>query len=141
MAGMENDLHRVKGIGAKWTAALEKIGVDSVKELSNRNADSLAQMVKERKGARVLFPPNGPKTGSPTRSGWRATPNPVRADVPRGNTSAGPRSRSSTSLRPRLIGEPRRVRTSLLVARGASHPPKRAGAGAGAGGRVQATGR
>ncbi|HEX7400177.1 MAG TPA: DUF4332 domain-containing protein [Candidatus Limnocylindrales bacterium] len=51
MAGMENDLHRVKGIGAKWTAALEKIGVDSVKELSNRNADSLAQMVKERKGA------------------------------------------------------------------------------------------
>lgn len=50
MAGMENDLYKLKGIGPKWTAALEKIGVDSVKELSHRNAESLSQMVKDRKG-------------------------------------------------------------------------------------------
>ena len=50
MAGMENDLFMLKGIGPKWTAALEKIGVDSIKELSHRNADSLSQMVTERKG-------------------------------------------------------------------------------------------
>ena len=51
MAGMENDLYKLKGIGPKWTAALEKIGVDSIKELSHRNADSLAQMVRDRKGS------------------------------------------------------------------------------------------
>ena len=51
MAGMENDLYKLKGLGPKWTAALEKIGVDSIKELSHRNAESLSQMVKDRKGA------------------------------------------------------------------------------------------
>jgi predicted flap endonuclease-1-like 5' DNA nuclease len=50
MAGMENDLFKLKGIGPKWTAALEKMGVDSIKELSHRNADSLSQMVTARKG-------------------------------------------------------------------------------------------
>ena len=51
MAGMDNDLYKLKGIGPKWTAALEKIGVDSVRELSHRNAESLSQMVTERKGS------------------------------------------------------------------------------------------
>ncbi len=50
MAGMKNDLYKLKGIGPKWTAALEKIGVDSIKELSHRSAASLAQTVTQRKG-------------------------------------------------------------------------------------------
>ncbi|MGZ6044055.1 MAG: DUF4332 domain-containing protein [Isosphaeraceae bacterium] len=50
MAGMKNDLAKLKGIGPKWTAALEKIGVDSIKELSHRDAASLAHMVTARKG-------------------------------------------------------------------------------------------
>ena len=51
MAGMKNDLYKLKGIGPKWTAALENIGVDSIKELSHRNAESLSQMVSDRKGS------------------------------------------------------------------------------------------
>lgn len=62
MAGMENDLHKLKGIGPKWTAALEKIGVDSIKELSHRNAESLAQMVTERKGAAGSLSPKRAQT-------------------------------------------------------------------------------
>ena len=47
---MENDLHKLKGIGPKHTATLESIGVDSIKELSHRNASSLAQMILDRHG-------------------------------------------------------------------------------------------
>ncbi|HYM53573.1 MAG TPA: DUF4332 domain-containing protein [Candidatus Dormibacteraeota bacterium] len=47
---MKNDLVKLKGIGPQWTAALEKIGVDSIKELSRRDAASLAHMVTARKG-------------------------------------------------------------------------------------------
>lgn len=57
MAGMENDLYKLKGIGPKWTAALEKIGVDSIKELANRNDESLSKMVTDRKGAAGTLSP------------------------------------------------------------------------------------
>ena len=51
MAGMENDLHELNGIGPKHTEMLESIGVDSVKELSHRNAASLKTMIEERHGS------------------------------------------------------------------------------------------
>ena len=35
------DLYRVKGIGSEYSELLEKAGVDTVKELRNRNADNL----------------------------------------------------------------------------------------------------
>ena len=47
---MENDLYKLKGIGPKHTEMLESIGVDSVKELSHRNAASLTQMILDRHG-------------------------------------------------------------------------------------------
>ncbi len=50
MAGMENDLYKLNGIGPKHTAMLEKIGVDSIKELSHRTAASLKSMIEERHG-------------------------------------------------------------------------------------------
>jgi predicted flap endonuclease-1-like 5' DNA nuclease len=50
MAGMENDLHKLKGIGPKHTEMLESIGVDSIKELSHRNAASLVNMIETRHG-------------------------------------------------------------------------------------------
>lgn len=50
MAGMENDLARIKGIGPKHTAMLESIGVDSVREMSHRNAASLKEMIETRHG-------------------------------------------------------------------------------------------
>ena len=50
MGGMENDLWKLKGIGPKHTEMLEKIGVDSIKELSHRNAASLKSMILERHG-------------------------------------------------------------------------------------------
>jgi predicted flap endonuclease-1-like 5' DNA nuclease len=50
MAGMENDLHKLKGIGPKHTEMLESIGVDSIKELSHRNAASLVSMIETRHG-------------------------------------------------------------------------------------------
>ncbi|MGH2705015.1 MAG: DUF4332 domain-containing protein [Actinomycetota bacterium] len=45
---MENDLY--KGIGPKHTEMLEKIGVDSIKELRHRNAASLVDMIQTRHG-------------------------------------------------------------------------------------------
>lgn len=51
--GMENDLFKLKGIGPKHTEMLEKIGVDSIKELSHRNAASLKKMIEDRHGAVV----------------------------------------------------------------------------------------
>lgn len=53
VAGMENDLYKLKGIGPKHTEMLESIGVDSIKELSHRNAASLKQMIVDRHGAVV----------------------------------------------------------------------------------------
>ncbi len=50
MAGMENDLHKLKGIGPKHTEMLESIGVDSIKELQHRNAASLKNMIETRHG-------------------------------------------------------------------------------------------
>jgi predicted flap endonuclease-1-like 5' DNA nuclease len=50
MAGMENDLYKLNGIGPKHTEMLEKIGVDSIKELSHRTAASLKAMIEERHG-------------------------------------------------------------------------------------------
>lgn len=48
MAGMVNDLFELKGIGPKHTEMLESIGVDSIKELSHRNAASLVNMIETR---------------------------------------------------------------------------------------------
>ena len=48
--GIENDLYKLQGIGPKHTEMLEKIGVDSIKELRHRNAASLKKMIEERHG-------------------------------------------------------------------------------------------
>jgi len=53
MAGMENDLWKINGIGPKHTEMLESIGVDSIKELSHRNAASLKNMIETRHGSVV----------------------------------------------------------------------------------------
>ncbi len=50
MAGMENDLYKLNGIGPKHTEMMESIGVDSIKELSHRNAASLMNMIETRHG-------------------------------------------------------------------------------------------
>lgn len=50
MGGMENDLWKLKGIGPKHTEMLESIGVDSIRELSHRNAASLKSMIETRHG-------------------------------------------------------------------------------------------
>ena len=47
---IDNDLWKLKGIGPKHTETLESIGVDSIKELSHRNAASLTQMILDRHG-------------------------------------------------------------------------------------------
>ncbi len=41
------DLFRVKGIGAEYAELLESAGVDTVKELRNRNAENLAAKMSE----------------------------------------------------------------------------------------------
>ena len=51
MGGMENDLYKLNGIGPKHTEMLESIGVDSIKELSHRNAESVKEMIETRHGA------------------------------------------------------------------------------------------
>ena len=51
MPGMENDLFKLNGIGPKHTEMLESIGVDSIKELSHRNAASLKEMIETRHGS------------------------------------------------------------------------------------------
>ena len=47
---VENDLAELKGIGPKHAAMLKEIGVDSIKELRQRNAASLTQMIESRHG-------------------------------------------------------------------------------------------
>jgi len=41
------DLFRVKGVGEEYSELLEKAGVDTVKELRNRNAANLHEKMKE----------------------------------------------------------------------------------------------
>lgn len=48
------DLMRVKGIGAQYSDLLEAAGVDSVAELAQRNAASLAQKLADTNAAKHL---------------------------------------------------------------------------------------
>jgi predicted flap endonuclease-1-like 5' DNA nuclease len=41
------DLMRIKGIGGEYAELLEKVGVDTVKELAKRNADNLNEAVEK----------------------------------------------------------------------------------------------
>jgi predicted flap endonuclease-1-like 5' DNA nuclease len=41
------DLMRVSGIGSEYSELLEAVGVDTIKELRNRNAENLASKMKE----------------------------------------------------------------------------------------------
>jgi predicted flap endonuclease-1-like 5' DNA nuclease len=41
------DLFRIKGIGSEYSELLEKAGVDTVKELRNRNAENLHAKIAE----------------------------------------------------------------------------------------------
>lgn len=52
---IENDVWQLKGIGPKHTEMLEAIGVDSIKELAQRNPASLTAMITERHGAVVAL--------------------------------------------------------------------------------------
>jgi hypothetical protein len=58
MAGMRPISNKLNGIGPKHTDMLESIGIDSIKELSHRNAASLnaaslKEMIEERHGSVV----------------------------------------------------------------------------------------
>ncbi len=44
------DLDKLKGIGPKYREMLEEIGVASIKELRQRNAAHLKQMIESRHG-------------------------------------------------------------------------------------------
>ena len=48
------DLCRVKGISTQYSELLEAAGVDTVKELRNRNADNLAEKMQEINSAKKL---------------------------------------------------------------------------------------
>ncbi|MCM1293300.1 MAG: DUF4332 domain-containing protein [Bacteroides sp.] len=48
------DLMRVDGIGPQFAELLEAAGVDTVKELRNRNAENLAQKLQEENDAKHL---------------------------------------------------------------------------------------
>lgn len=41
------DLMRIKGIGGEFAELLERVGVDTVKELKNRNAENLHEAVQK----------------------------------------------------------------------------------------------
>lgn len=41
------DLYRIKGIGSEYSELMEAAGVDTVKELRNRNAENLYQKMSE----------------------------------------------------------------------------------------------
>jgi predicted flap endonuclease-1-like 5' DNA nuclease len=47
------DLDKLKGIGPRYQAILEGIGVASIKELAQRNAGHLKEMIEERHGSVV----------------------------------------------------------------------------------------
>ena len=48
------DLMRVSGIGSEYSELLEAAGVDTVKELRNRNAENLAAKMQEVNSAKKL---------------------------------------------------------------------------------------
>ena len=48
------DLFRIKGVASQYAELLEASGVDTVKELRNRNADNLAEKMKEVNTAKRL---------------------------------------------------------------------------------------
>ena len=48
------DLFRIKGVASQYAELLEAAGVDTVKELRNRNADNLAEKMKEVNKAKRL---------------------------------------------------------------------------------------
>ena len=50
---VSGDLDKLKGIGPKYRAILEEIGVASIRELRQRNAAHLKQMIEERHGSVV----------------------------------------------------------------------------------------
>lgn len=49
-----SDLFRIKGVGGQYAELLEAAGVDTVKELRNRNAENLAAKMRELNDARRL---------------------------------------------------------------------------------------
>ncbi len=48
------DMMRLKGVGGQYAELLEASGVDTVKELANRNAANLAEKMKELNAAKKL---------------------------------------------------------------------------------------
>ena len=48
------DLMRIKGVGSEFSELLEAAGVDTVKELRNRNAENLAAKMAEINAAKKL---------------------------------------------------------------------------------------
>jgi len=49
-----SDLMRIKGVGEEYSDLLEEAGVDTVKELRNRNADNLYESIKETNARKKL---------------------------------------------------------------------------------------
>ncbi len=49
-----SDLFRIKGIAGQWAELLEAAGVDTVKELRNRNPENLAEKMRETNRAKRL---------------------------------------------------------------------------------------
>jgi hypothetical protein len=50
MAEMTNDVHKLKGIGPKYTQMLEGVGVDSIKELRHRVPENLFETIEKKHG-------------------------------------------------------------------------------------------
>lgn len=48
------DLFRIKGVGSEFSDLLEAAGVDTVKELAQRNADNLHQKLNETNAVKAL---------------------------------------------------------------------------------------
>lgn len=48
------DLFRIQGVGAQYAELLEATGVDTVKELANRNAENLVQKMEEVNNSKKL---------------------------------------------------------------------------------------
>ena len=48
------DLFRIQGVGAQYAELLEATGVDTIKELANRNAENLVQKMEEVNNSKKL---------------------------------------------------------------------------------------
>ena len=61
-----SDLFRIKGVAGQWAELLEASGVDTVKELRNRNPENLADRMREinRQKRLVKQVPNATQIGS-----------------------------------------------------------------------------